>query len=53
MIQHAKSTLDIPEGNHIYLKNCVNLYLLLIYNIMQKFNLLSQDLFELFKFQKS
>ena len=43
----------MAESNQVYLKNYINLYLLWIYNIMQKVNLIFQNLLKLFKFQKS
>ena len=43
----------MPESNHVYLKNFIDQHLFWMYNMMQKFNLISPDMLVLFKFQKS
>ena len=43
----------MPECNYVYLKNIIDQHLFWMYNMMQKFNVISPDMLVLFKFQKS
>ena len=40
----------MPERNQVYSKNCIDLHFLWMYNMIEEFNLISEDLLELFKF---